>query len=70
MGLSDNPEYEKALRIDKRLKELELFDYLNSLDLADKLLIRDTYYLFCGGGESRGEKVITKILKGRGFKPG
>ena len=63
MSLSQNPECEKALRIDNRLKELELFDYLNSLDLADRLLIRDTYYLFCGGGESKEEKAISKILK-------
>ena len=63
MSLSDNPEYEKALRIDNRLKELELFDYLNSLDRADLLLIRDTYYLFCGGNESKEEKAISKILK-------
>ena len=65
MSLSDNPEYEKALRIDNRLKELELFDYLNSLDLTDKLLLRDQYYLFCGS-ESEGEKAITKILNERG----
>jgi len=68
MGLSQNPEYEKALRIDNRLKELELFDYLNSLDLTDKLLLRDTYYLFCSGSESKEEKAITKILKGRRVK--
>ncbi|MBA7498310.1 hypothetical protein ES704_01045 [subsurface metagenome] len=66
MSLSQNPEYEKALRIDKRLKEVELFDYLNSLDLADLLLIKDTYYLFCGGGESKEEKAISKILEERG----
>lgn len=67
MSESQNPECEKALRIDKRLKELELFDYLNSLDLADKLLIRDTYYLFCGN-ESKQEKAITKILEEKGLK--
>ena len=67
MSLSDDLEYEKALRIDNRLKELELFDYLNSLDLADKLLLRDTYYLFCGS-ESKEEKAITKILNERGLK--
>ncbi|MBA7546241.1 hypothetical protein ES705_38626 [subsurface metagenome] len=65
MGLSQNPEYEKALRIDNRIKEVELFDYLNNLDRTDLLLIRDTHYLFCGGDESRAEKAITKILKGR-----
>ena len=63
MGLSQNPEYEKALRIDDRLKEEEIFIYLNNLDLADKLLIRDTVYLFCGGVESKEEKAISKILK-------
>ena len=68
MSLSENPEYEKALRIDNRLKELKLFGYLNSLDLVDLLLIRDTYYLFCGGGKSKEEKAITKILKERGIK--
>jgi len=62
MGLSQNPGYEKALRIDNRLKEVEIFTYLNSLDLTDKLLIRDTVYLFCGG-ESKEEKAISKILE-------
>ncbi|MBA7576868.1 hypothetical protein ES708_18710 [subsurface metagenome] len=47
-----------------KLKE-EIFAYLNSLDLADKLLIRDIYYLFCGGVESKQEKAITKILNKR-----
>ena len=70
MSLSENPEYEKALRIDNRLKELKLFDYLNSLDLADKLLLRDQYYLFCGGSKSKAEKSITRILEKRGVKPG
>jgi len=65
MSLSQNPEYEKALRIDNRLKELELFDYLNGLDRTDLLLIRDVYYLFCGGNKSRQEKAITKILNER-----
>ena len=63
MGLSQNPGYEKALRIDNRLKEVEIFTYLNSLDLTDKLLIRDTVYLFCGSGESKEEKAISKILE-------
>ncbi len=48
-----------------KLKE-EISTYLNSLDLADKLLIRDTVYLFCGGSESKEEKAISKILKERG----
>ncbi|MBA7617435.1 hypothetical protein ES703_24749 [subsurface metagenome] len=67
MGLSQNPEYEKALRIDKRLKELELFDYLNGLDRVDLLLIRDTYHLFCGGNKSKQERSITKILERGGY---
>ena len=46
-------------------KEIEISTYLDSLDLADLLLIRDTYFLFCGG-KSEQEKAITKILKGRG----
>jgi len=62
MSLSQDPEYEKALRIDNRLKEEEIFTYLNNLDLTDKLLIRDTVYLFCGGVESKEEKAISKIL--------
>jgi len=49
-----------------KLKE-EISTYLNSLDLADKLLLRDTYYLFCGS-ESKEEKAITRILSGRGIK--
>jgi hypothetical protein len=47
-------------------EEEEISAYLNSLDLADKLLIRDIYFLFCGGSESKEEKALTKILKGRG----
>jgi hypothetical protein len=47
-----------------KLKE-EISTYLDSLDLADKLLIRDTYFLFCGGNESKQEKAITKILNKR-----
>ena len=47
-------------------EEEEIFTYLNGLDRTDLLLIRDTYFLFCGGGESRQEKAITKILKKRG----
>ncbi|MBA7560507.1 hypothetical protein ES695_03560 [Candidatus Atribacteria bacterium 1244-E10-H5-B2] len=43
--------------------EEEISTYLNSLDLADKLLLRDTYYLFCGGSESKQEKAISKIIK-------
>jgi len=66
MGLSPGLECEKALILDNHLKEVEIFDYLNNLDLTDKLLIRDTYYLFCGGSESKEEKAITKILKKRG----
>ncbi|MBA7553222.1 hypothetical protein ES705_45811 [subsurface metagenome] len=68
MGLSQNPEYEKALILDNHLKEIEIFDYLNSLDLTDKLLLRDTYYLFCGGIESKEERAITRILNERGKK--
>lgn len=68
MSLSQNPEYEKALILDNHLKEVEIFDYLNSLDLTDLLLIRDIYYLFCGGFESRGEKAISRILDERGIK--
>ena len=63
MSLSQNPEYEKALILNNHLKEIEIFDYLNGLDLADKLLIRDIYYLFCGGLESKEEKAISKILE-------
>ena len=66
MGLSQNPECEKALILDNHLKEIEIFDYLNSLDLTDKLLIKNTYYLFCGGNESKQEKAISKILEKRG----
>jgi len=66
MGLSQNPEYEKALILDNHLKEIEISTYLNGLDKTDKLLIRDTYYLFCGGAESKEEKAITIILKKRG----
>jgi len=63
--LSPGLEYEKALRIDNRLKEVEVSTYLNSLDRTDRLLIRDIYYLFCGGGESKEEKAISKILENR-----
>ncbi|MBA7515719.1 hypothetical protein ES705_07762 [subsurface metagenome] len=49
-----------------KLKE-EITTYLDSLDLADKLLIRDTYYLFLGK-ETEEEKAITKILKKRGSR--
>ena len=45
----------------------EISTYLNNLDRTDKLLIRDTVYLFCGGGESKEEKAISKIL-GKGGK--
>lgn len=62
VSLSDDLEYEKALRIDNHLKEIEISTYLNNLDRTDKLLIRDQYYLFCGG-ESKEEKSITKILE-------
>ena len=48
--------------------EEEISTYLNNLDRTDKLLIRDTVYLFCGGGESKEEKAITKILNGGGSK--
>lgn len=65
MSLSQNPAYEKALRIDDRLKEIEISAYLDSLDRTDKLLIRDTVYLFCGGVESKEEKAISKILKAK-----
>ena len=44
----------------------EIFIYLNNLDRADLLLIRDTYYLFCGGNKSKQERAITKILNERG----
>lgn len=64
MSLSPGLESEKALRIDNRLKEMEISDYLNGLDKTDKLLIRDICYLFCGGGKSKEEKAITRILKG------
>ncbi|MBA7516030.1 hypothetical protein ES705_08075 [subsurface metagenome] len=43
-------------------EEEEIFDYLNSLDKTDKLLLRDTYYLFLGK-ETKEEKVISKIIK-------
>ncbi|MBA7572962.1 hypothetical protein ES695_00305 [Candidatus Atribacteria bacterium 1244-E10-H5-B2] len=46
--------------------EEEIFTYLNDLDLVDKLLIRDTVYLFCGGVESKEEKAISKILEEKG----
>ena len=49
-------------------EEEEISAYPNSLDRTDLLLIRDTYYLFCGGNKSEHERNITKILKGRGFK--
>ena len=62
MSLSQNPEYEKALILSNHLKEIEISNYLNGLDLADKLLVRDIYYLFCGGFESEEEKTISKIL--------
>ena len=62
MGLSQNPECEKALILDNHLKEIEISTYLNSLDKTDKLLIRDTYYLFCGN-ESKEEKSISRIIK-------
>ena len=42
--------------------EEEISTYLNNLDRTDKLLIRDTVYLFCGGIESKEEKAISKIL--------
>ena len=41
----------------------EISTYLNNLDRTDKLLIRDTVYLFCGGIESKEEKAISKILE-------
>ena len=65
MSLSDNPECEKALILDNHLRELkeeEITNYLDSLDLTDKLLIRDTYYFFCGN-ESKEEKAISKIIE-------
>ena len=66
MSLSQNPECEKALRLDNRLKEIEISTYLNNLDKTDKLLIRDTVYLFCGGVENKEEKAISKILNDQG----
>ena len=65
MGLSPGLEYEKALILDNHLKEMEIFDYLNSLDRTDLLLIRDIYYLFLGK-ETEEEKAITRILEKRG----
>ncbi|MBA7519060.1 hypothetical protein ES705_11134 [subsurface metagenome] len=62
MGLSQNPEYEKALILDNHLKEIEIFDYLSSLDLTDKLLLRDQYYLFLGE-ETKEEKVVSEIIE-------
>jgi len=41
----------------------EIFIYLNNLDRTDKLLIRDQYYLFCGGNKSKQEKAISKIIE-------
>ncbi|MBA7698630.1 hypothetical protein ES703_107309 [subsurface metagenome] len=48
--------------------EEEISTYLNNLDRTDKLLIRDIYYLFCGGIVSRGERLISKILTKGGKK--
>ena len=57
------------LDLQSEKEEEEISTYLNSLDRADLLLIRDTYFLFCGG-ESKQEKAISKILEERGIKPG
>jgi len=51
-----------------KLKE-EISTYLDSLDLADKLLIRDIYYLFLGK-ETEEEKVISKIIETIKMKKG
>ncbi|MBA7519204.1 hypothetical protein ES705_11279 [subsurface metagenome] len=68
MSESQNPECEKALILDNHLKELkeeEITNYLDSLDRTDKLLIINTYYLFCGGNESKEERAISKIIEKR-----
>ena len=64
-GLSSREH--NLLDLQSEKEKVEIFNYLNSLDLADKLLIRDTYYLFCGS-ENKEEKAITKILNERGLK--
>ncbi|MBA7565680.1 hypothetical protein ES708_07365 [subsurface metagenome] len=50
-------------------EEEEIFNYLDSLDKTDKLLLRDTYYLFLGK-ETKEEKVISKIIKSIKIKGG
>ncbi len=60
-GLSSRERNLSGLPDDREI----IFAYLDSLDLADKLLLRDQYYLFCGGIESKEERAITKILKKR-----
>ena len=69
MGLSQNPECEKALILDNHLKEVEIFAYLDGLDRTDKLLIINTYYLFCGN-ESKEERAISKIIENIKIKGG
>ncbi|MBA7570218.1 hypothetical protein ES695_01265 [Candidatus Atribacteria bacterium 1244-E10-H5-B2] len=72
MSLSPGLEAEKALILDNHLRELkeeEITNYLDSLDLTDKLLIRDTYYLFLGN-LSMQEEAISKIIKSIKIKGG
>ncbi len=61
-GLSSRERNLLDLKSEK--EEEEIFNYLNSLDRTDRLLLRDIYYLFCGN-ESKQERAISKILKGK-----
>ena len=58
-------EFAFAKNQQNKLIYIEIFDYLNGLDRTDKLLLRDTYYLFCGS-ESKEEKAISEMLEKRG----
>ena len=69
MGLSPGLEAEKALILDNHLKEIEIFNYLDGLDKTDKLLIRDTYYFFCGK-KTKEEKAISRIIESIKMKKG
>jgi len=51
-----------------KLKE-EISVYLSSLDLTDKLLLRDQYFLFLGK-ETKEEKVISRIIETIKMKKG
>ena len=66
-GLSSREH--NLLDLQSEKEKEEIFNYLNSLDLADKLLLRDQYYLFCGN-ESKEEKAISKIIESIKIKGG